>query len=271
MSASTIRPASGDPIPVASPRSPRLPAPAPDPLPPEDRPGIRTPPFYSIRTHDVEPVSLDLHRSLHPHRGRRHRGGYPCPRPGRGPGDAPAVRQARHPAEARAAALRGHQAHQGRADDRRQEARDPRDRDPHPHAPAPVPQPARARLRVEAQGLARDHRPQQDPLHVQHQRRQAVDRPGQGLRDRRHAATRHRVFRLARPRHALHPRQPGLPREAALHLDPGRGRGHAPLAPLLRLPQRPRHDRDDRHGRAGRCRCSRTGSWSARGPAPATP
>ena len=40
----------------------------------------------------------------------------------------------------------------------------------------------------------------------------------------------------ARPTAApLRPARPGLPREAAGHLDPGRGRGHAPLAPLLRL------------------------------------
>ena len=53
------------------------------------------------------------------------------------------------------------------------------------------------------------------------------------------------------PEHGLHfvLTGPGLSREAALDLDPGRVRGHAPLAPLLRLSQRPRHQRDDHHGR----------------------
>ena len=43
--------------------------------------------------------------------------------------------------------------------------------------------------------------------------------------------------------------EPRLSREAAVVLDPGRVRGHAPLAPLLRLSQRARHQRDDHHGR----------------------
>ena len=183
-------------------------------------------------------------------RGRRDRGGRPAQAQGGpvGPGAA-AVRQARHAAKARAAPVRRHPAHQGRADARREEARGPRDRDPHPPPAAPF----LKSIELDCgQGLNVKRitvGPEQGSLHLPPRRRQAVDRPRQAPRARRHARAGHRVRRLTRPRHPLHPPRPRLPREADGHLDPGRGRGHAPLAPLLRLPQRPRHHRDDRHGR----------------------
>ena len=137
----------------------------------------------------------------------------------------------------------------------------------------PYPQPASSstagpKLKV-TQG---DRRPQgKAPCTFTRQGRQAVGHPRQGLRARRHARPGDRVLRLARARAPLRPARPGLSREAALDLDPGRGRGHAPLAPLLRLPQRPRHQRDDHHGREAAVRRSPTGSWSRPSRTPATP
>ena len=58
-----------------------------------------------------------------------------------------------------------------------------------------------------------------------------------------------RVFRLAAAWAEFVLQRPRLSRKTAGDLDPGRVRGHPPLAPLLRLPQRPRHQRDDHHGR----------------------
>ena len=154
------------------------------------------------------------------------------------------------PPQARAAPVRRRPAHQGRADARRQEARGPRHRDPHGPPAPPVPQ---DRSSWTAARTSRSKQvtvgPDKAACTFTPQRRHPDDRPGQAPRARRDVRAGHRVRRLPRPRHPLHPPRPGLSREADGHLDPGRGRGHAPLAPLLRLPQRPRHHRDDRHGR----------------------
>ena len=216
------------------------------------RPGF---PFYSIRTHHVEPVSPDLHRSLDPRRraprspttpGRRPGAASPRPRPGgRSPGPA---RRGSPSGSGSSTSSTSRPSSRSTSRSARSAARSP--------TPSARCTPSSRRSSWTAARPSRSSAsplgPDKAALHLPPRRRHAGDHPRQAPRARRHARAGHRVRRLARPRHPLHPPRPRLPREADGHLDPGRGRGHPPLAPLLRLPQRPRHRRDDRHGREAR-------------------
>ena len=114
---------------------------------------------------------------------------------------------------------------------------------------APLPHTGRARLRAQAQGHEGHRRPDRSgtcKFATKDGKLSVTLDKAYGLGDTIDLAIEY--CRLARPRALFRHARGALSREAAVVLDPGRGRGHAPLAPLLRLSQRARHLRDDHHG-----------------------
>ena len=153
---------------------------------------------------------------------------------------AQAVRQARNAAAGRADPLLRRQARQGRADPGHQAEGSPRHRHAHLEPAPSLSHADRARLCAGAQGhqgdqVAKGRKPR--AVYVRRDRRQAHRHPRQGPWPRRNARPGDRVFRLAHERAAVRAQRPGLSGKAAGDLDPGSGRGHAPLASLLRLSQ----------------------------------
>ena len=143
----------------------------------------------------------------------------------------------------------------------------------HTPDPAPsLPDQDRARLRAEAQGLPGHGRPAARPRASSRTRERSSRSRSTSLTGPTTPSTwRSRYAGIARVGPAFRDPGPGLSREAAGHLDAGRGRGQPPLAPLLRLSQRPRHDRDDHHRRQAALALSPTASWSRPGRTPTAP